>query len=556
MNKRFGLISLAALTACMRGAPEPVATPARGPSSGVEASAPAAPAREVETVAAQPVAAAAPAVQQAPAPAPRIPAAPDSQSLDTTRQGRASAAAAEREQEFLDSLRSAKPDTTRAATVAVAPAEVRSEAAQLLGRPAMTAAAATWDIDVESQASHDRVQYWMSFFSGRARWHFERYLERQPRFDSIIRSRLAAAGLPQDMIYLAMIESGFNQNARSRAGAVGLWQFMPETGRRYGLTFDSWVDDRRDPYLATDAAVRFLSELNNRFGSMWLAAAAYNGGPGRVIRGLQRGDFGALNGDAAYFAMTEAGGTYFRAETRDYVPKLIAAALLAKQPERYGFGSLNYWTPLVYDSIQVNDAVGMDVIARLSGAALNDIEELNARFYRGVTPPGRSVWVRVPPGTGDSVVARLERVPQRERVTLVWHTVGRGETLSRIARRYGVSTNDIRSANRLRSTTLQRGQRLLIPTSGRGIRAAAAAEPARAISSAATQRRSGARAATRPAAAGRAANVGGRTHIVRSGDTMWSISQHYGVSLSSLMSANGLSRRSTIRPGQRLRVPR
>jgi membrane-bound lytic murein transglycosylase D len=343
-----------------------------------------------------------------------------------------------------------------------------------------------------------------------------------------------------------MIESGFNQNARSRAGAVGLWQFMPETGRRYGLTFDSWVDDRRDPFLATDAAIRFLSELNNRFGSMWLAAAAYNGGPGRVIRGLQRGDFGALNGDAAYFAMTEAGGTYFRAETRDYVPKLIAAALLAKQPERFGFDSLSYWSPLVYDSIQVNDAVGMDVVARLSGVALSDIEELNARFYRGVTPPGRAVWVRVPPGTGDSVAARLERLPARERVTLVYHTVARGENLSRIARRYGVSSNDIRSANRLRSTTLQRGQRLLIPTGVRGVRSAAAREPARASS---------ARAGTRSAPAA-AANVGGRVHVVRSGDTMWSISQQYGVSLASLMSANGLSRRSTIRPGQRVRVPR
>jgi len=546
MKQAFGILLLAGLTACMRGAPEPLATPAPAATSGVEASAPAVPARDIATVPQQPAAAPAPA---APAPAPRIQTAPDSQTLDTTRQARAAVAQAETEQEFLDSLKTAKPDSSAAPTVAVAASEVRSEAAELLGRPATSAAAATWDIDVETQASHERVQYWMSFFSGRARWHFARYLERLPRFDSIIRTRLAAAGLPQDMIYLAMIESGFNQNARSRAGAVGLWQFMPETGRRYGLTFDSWVDDRRDPFLATDAAIRFLSELNNRFGSMWLAAAAYNGGPGRVIRGLQRGDFGALNGDAAYFAMTEAGGTYFRPETRDYVPKLIAAALLAKQPERYGFENLTYWTPLVYDSVQINDAVGMDVVARLSGAALSDIEELNARFYRGVTPPGRSVWVRVPEGTGDSLLARLERLPARERVTLVYHTVSRGETLSRIARRYGVSTNDIRSANRLRSTTLQRGQRLLIPTGARGVRSAAASETRTAAPAAS---RSRATSSTRAAST----SVGGRVHLVRRGDTMWSISQQYGISLTSLMAANGLSRRSTIRPGQRLRVPR
>jgi membrane-bound lytic murein transglycosylase D len=357
------------------------------------------------------------------------------------------------------------------------------------------------------------------------------------------------------MIYLAMIESGFNQTARSRAGAVGLWQFMPETGRRYGLTFDSWVDDRRDPFLATDAAVRFLSELNDRFGSMWLSAAAYNGGPGRVIRGLRRTDFGALNGDAVYFAMTEAGGTYFRPETRDYVPKLIAAALLAKQPGRYGFNNLTYWAPLTYDSVQVNDAVGMDVIARVAGAATTDIEEMNARFYRGVTPPGRSVWVRVPTGTADSVAARLLRVPQRDRVTLVWHTVGRGETLSRIGRRYGVSTNDIRSANRLRSTTLQRGQRLLIPTGARGVRTAAASEPAAQVSTSRTQTRAVTARTTTTRTATRAAAAGGRVHTVRSGDTMWSLSQQYHVSLADLISVNGLTRRSMIRPGQRLRIP-
>lgn len=545
--KRLGILLLAAsLTACMRGAPAPV-SPSAAPEA--YASPPAAPAVPVENVS---------SVQQPQqqTPAPSIPAAPNTTTLDTTRQARVAADTAQREQAFLDSLKAARPDTTAPVTVSVAPSEVRSEAAALLGRPATTVAAATWDIDVESQASHDRVQYWMSFFSGRARWHFERYLERQPRFDSIIRTRLAAAGLPQDMIYLAMIESGFNQTARSRAGAVGLWQFMPETGRRYGLAFDSWIDDRRDPYLATDAAIRFLSELNNRFGSMWLAAAAYNGGPGRVIRGLQRGDFGALNGDAVYFAMTEAGGTYFRPETRDYVPKLIAAALLAKQPERYGFNNLTYWTPLVYDSIQVNDAVGMDVIARLAGVALPDIEEMNARFYRGVTPPGRSVWVRVPVGTADSVTAKLARIPQSNRVTLVWHAVGRGETLSRIARRYGVSTNDIRSANRLRSTTLQRGQRLLIPTGARGVRAAAAAEPAPRVSSSRTQTRpSSARAASSARTTTARVAAATRSYTVRRGDTMWSISQQHRVSLNDLMSANGMTRRSTIRPGQRIRIP-
>ena len=137
----------------------------------------------------------------------------------------------------------------------VAPEVVRREAAELFGRPNGAAANATWDIDVASYAQHERVQYWMSYFTGRSRWHFERYIERAGRYDSMIRGRLGAAGMPRDMIYLAMIESGFAQSIRSRAGAIGLWQFMPETGRRYGLTVDNWVDERRDPFLATDAAM-------------------------------------------------------------------------------------------------------------------------------------------------------------------------------------------------------------------------------------------------------------------------------------------------------------
>ncbi len=365
------------------------------------------------------------------------------------------------EEAFLDSLRTLRPDSSAPARTAVAREEVRQEAAELLGRPQGAAAAATWDIDVTTYAAHDRVQYYMDYFTGRARWHFERYLERAGRYDSMIRTRLLAAGLPQDLIYLAMIESGFNQTVRSRAGAVGIWQFIPATGRRYGLTVDSWVDDRRDPFLATDAAIRFLSELNNRFGSLYLAAAAYNSGPGKIQRGLQRYDFGALNGDAQFFALAD--GTFLRRETRDYVPKLIAAALLAKEPGRYGFANLDRWTPLRYDSAEVRFAVSLDVLARVADTERDHIEEMNPRFFRGVTPPDRRVWARVPPGTADSVAARLERLPARDRVTVLVHSVVRGETLGRIAQRYRVTIAEIRAANRNLGQYLRVGERLVIP---------------------------------------------------------------------------------------------
>jgi membrane-bound lytic murein transglycosylase D len=466
-----------------------------------------------------------------------------------------------KEQAFLDSLHLLTADSAhRAAAPAapmappVAPEAVRREAVSMFGRPEGTVATATWDIDVTSYAAHDRVQFWVDFFSGRARWHMERYLERLGRYDSIIRGELAAAGMPRDMIYLAMIESGFNQNARSRVGAVGLWQFMPSTARRYGLTVDAWVDERRDPFIATGAAIRFLSELNSHFGSWYLAAAAYDAGPGKIQKGLDRGDYSSLSGNDAYFAMAE--GHFLRRETRDYVPKLIAAALIAKDPTHYGFTDLERWAPLRYDSINVDYSVGLNVVARLSGASRDDIEEMNPAFFRGVTPPVRTSWVRIPHGTHDSVAARLAVLPAKDRVSFVAHIVSRGETLSKIAVQYGVRIDDIKAANRLHSNRLASGQRLSIPTSGsrswsRGASRYRLEDPVRVRRGPAVrgQRRPvPARVAYAPAA-------GRRVHVVRRGESLWAIASQYHTTTAALMRANGLNARSRIRPGQTMRIP-
>ncbi|MFI5214069.1 MAG: LysM peptidoglycan-binding domain-containing protein [Gemmatimonadales bacterium] len=467
-----------------------------------------------------------------------------------------------KEQAFLDSLHLLTADSARRGAPAsaqpvappVAPEAVRREAASMFGRPEGAVATATWDIDVTSYAAHDRVQYWVDFFSGRARWHMERYLERLGRYDSIIRGELAAAGMPRDMIYLAMIESGFNQNARSRVGAVGLWQFMPSTARRYGLTVDAWVDERRDPFIATGAAVRFLSELNSRFGSWYLAAAAYDAGPGKIQKGLDRGDYGALSGNDAYFAMSE--GHFLRRETRDYVPKLIAAALIAKDPTHYGFTDLERWSPLRYDSVDVDYSVGLNVVARLAGASRDDLEEMNPGYFRGVTPPDRTSWVRIPRGTRDSVVARLAVLPAKDRVTLVAHIVSRGETLSKIALQYGVRIDDIKAANHLHSTRLARGQRLVIPTSGSRSWSRAASRY-REDDVVRVRRRPAGRGARRPVPA-RAAHVPAgsrRVHVVRSGESLWAIASQFHTTTSALMRANGLNGRSRLHPGQTVRIP-
>lgn len=534
MMRNFIWITVFGAVACASGAQQrlarqPEAAPAPAPSPATD----------------EPRQARQPATEPAPAPvsAPSTRTAPPAAAASEPQRPRQVDTPDSLEEAFLDSLRSASADTASRVQASVSREAVREEARTLFGRQG---GGPTWDIDVISYQSHERVQYWIEWFSGRARWHFARYLERLGRYDSMIRHRLAAAGLPQDMIYLAMIESGFSHSVRSRAGAVGLWQFIPQTARRYGLTVDAWVDDRRDPYRSTDAAIRFLSELNNRFGSLYLAAAAYNGGPGRVISGLRRYDVSHATGDAQFFALADETAA-FRRETRDYVPKLIAAALMAKEPERYGFTGLERWEPLRYDSVEVSFSVGIDVLARLAGTTREVMEDMNARFHRGVTPPDRRVWVRVPVGTADSVAARLEVLPARERVTLLYHTVERGETLSRIARRYGVSVEDLRTANRV-GALIRRGQRLVIPMS-----LARTSEPAAA--SRRTARSAAPRLAARAPSATNGRGAVRRVHIVRPGETLSEIAEDFNVPLSRLLEANGLGRRSLIRPGQAIRIP-
>jgi membrane-bound lytic murein transglycosylase D len=327
--------------------------------------------------------------------------------------------------------------------------------------------AVTWDIDVETFNNHARVQYYLDFFEGRGRQRMEIWLSRMPRYELIIRERLQREGLPGDLVYLALIESGFSNTATSRAKAVGMWQFMKATGKAYGLRIDSWVDERRDPMRATDAAVKHLRDLNRRFNSLYLAAAAYNAGSGKVSRGLGRlpdDESEGINSDATFFRLYDT--KLLRRETKDYVPKLIAAALIAKQPERYGF-SVERQELFAYDSIIVPDMTGLDVLARLADTTVAAIRELNPQYLRLATPPGARSVVRLPLDHGPMTVAAYAELPARQRVTFVEHFVARGETLSGIAVRYRVSQSLLLAANpKVKSRSLRIGQRVVVPTGG------------------------------------------------------------------------------------------
>lgn len=460
-------------------------------------------------------------------------------------------------------------------------------------------------LDLTTYAEHERVRYYLDFFLGPARNRMEIWLARLPVYEPMVRQRFQAAGLPSDLVYLGIIESGFSNVAVSRSRAVGMWQFMRGTAKWMGLRVDRWVDERRDPVKATDAAARYLAMLTQQFGgSYYLAAAAYNAGPGRVSRGLTR--IGANGGgdasaeaegedeegfsDEHFFSLADS--RYLKRETKDYVPKLIAASLIARNPAAYGFPPVPRVEPFPFDSLVVPDMTGLDVVARLAGVPLATIRELNPHYLRLATPPGRRSVVRLPAGTQEKVTLAFAELPARERVLYREHVVARGETMGVIARRYGVGLGELRDANpRARPTALRVGQTLVIPTAGVvNARAVALAEdrPARSsvhvvrrgetLSSVASRYRVSVanlrawnnlgssnliRAGQRlrvggaaSAAAGESAGVrsGARTHVVRRGETLSSLARRYGLSIQELMEANGLSS-SRLQAGQRLRIP-
>jgi membrane-bound lytic murein transglycosylase D len=418
---------------------------------------------------------------------------------------------------------------------AVSASEVAGETARLFesGSGPEAAADVARRLDVESFAHHSRVQDYIDFFRGPARERFTIWLGRLPRYEGMIREQLRRYGVPEDLVYLAMIESGYSNTAVSRARAVGMWQFIAGTGRQYGLTQDVWEDQRRDPFRATEAAARHLADLNEVFGSWYLAAAAYNAGAGRVSRGLERlpASDGAA-GDSTFFKLSDR--RYLRLETRDYVPKLIAAALIAKEPARYGFDSVPRLEPLAYDEVIIAEATGLDVLARLADTTTRALVELNPQFMRGATPPNRSVVARVPAGTGPAVARRWAELPAKERITFVTHRVTKGETLSAIAQRYGIRAGVLQAANpHVQPRRMRIGQQLTVPVSPAAQRTLSRAEP-------------------RPAAPA-AATSGSARYTVRAGDTLWAIAQRHGTSVADLRRWNDLSG-TIVRVGQELLV--
>lgn len=406
------------------------------------------------------------------------------------------------------------------------PGEVILEDAAVLAEANQATASAAGEIRWDLPATrNDRVEFWIDFLQGRNYDNTRLWLERSGRYEPLILQELRARDMPEDLLYFAMIESGFSPRAYSRAAAVGIWQFIAETGRRYGLEVSPYVDERRDPVRSTTAALEYLVDMHDDFGSWYLAAAGYNSGENRVDR-ILRQQFGGARGDEElYWKISE----FLPRETRDYVPLMIAAGYIAKDPERYGFHGLEYQAPLAYEEVRVEGGISFETIAGAAGVPERAVSDLNPHLVRGMTPPGRRYPVRIPTGTRQAFAANFDRLRTRAaQTTTVEHRVARGETLSHIARDYRITVAAIRQANEgVSPQRIQPGQVLRIP----GVAATAGG-----------------------AAAEGSSGDGWTIYRVRSGDTLWGIARRHNMSVRQLQALNEMAGSTRIRPGQQLRI--
>ncbi|MEW6291100.1 MAG: LysM peptidoglycan-binding domain-containing protein [Thermodesulfobacteriota bacterium] len=369
-----------------------------------------------------------------------------------------------------------------------------------------------------------QVEFYLDFFQNKQRDIFTRWLERSTRYLPMIKEELREAGLPEDLAYLPMIESGYSLTACSTANAVGPWQFMHSTALDYGLEINRYVDDRRDPEKSTKAAVAFLSDLYGMFGDWQLAVAAYNAGGGTISKGIK-------NSNASDF-WELAQEQYLPSETKRYVPKLIAAIIIAKNPEKYGFTGINYEPPLAYEFVEVPARTSLRAVEVACKTNLDELRNLNRNLPQLVTPPHHDSYkLKVPVGQKELVAKNLPRVKETATIDYKTHVVKKQETLTKICNLYNVNKTTLLKANNLRKSTLSEGQRLRIPYQITNYALLDKEMPLRAAD----------RAESRMV-----------LHKVQRGETISLIASRYNVTPQLIASWNDLSNINQIKTGQQL----
>jgi membrane-bound lytic murein transglycosylase D len=382
----------------------------------------------------------------------------------------------------------------------------------------------TYDIPI---VVNDAVLKILATFQGQLHDVIARGLARSGRYLPMIERIFREEGIPTDLAQVALIESSFLPRARSPKAAHGIWQFMPRTGRQYGLTANAIVDERSDPEKATRAAAKHLAYLNELFHDWYLALAAYNAGEGKVLRAQER------TGLNDFWQLAASG--MLRAQTQNYVPAVIAATLIAKNPEHYGF-EITYEAPLEYETVTLNRPVRLRDLAAPDSIGLEELERLNPELKTGVTPRQPEGYeLKVSPGSRDVVLLAFAAAPTAKLSSPRKYTVRRGDTLAGVAKRHGVSVTRLAQANALSpKAKVARGEILVIP--GRE-RAKVAAKPARA----------------KPSAAG--TKTAATSYRVKGGDTLSRIARRTGTTVESLMAANSLESPEQIKAGDKLKIP-
>jgi membrane-bound lytic murein transglycosylase D len=379
---------------------------------------------------------------------------------------------------------------------------------------------------------NDAVKYYVRYFTNEKRKVFANWLRRSKRYVPIITEILRKNNMPEDLVYLAMIESGFNPKAYSPANACGPWQFIYATGGRYGLKVNYWIDERRDPEKSTVAAAKYLRDLFKQFGHWYLAAAGYNAGEGRIERAIEKhntNDFWELY---KYNTLPR--------ETKNYIPQLIAAAVIAKEPEKYGFGSITFEDPIRFVEIKVPHATPLTAIAKASSLDLASVRSYNPELVRGITPPGTGDYEIKLPYPIDTLkfTERLEDALDGERKvkSVITHKVKKSDTLPKIAKKYGVKNEDIQLVNNCEDELkIKPGMVIAIPKFTGPVKTVVAKDLNKESEPSSKDRVKKNKESTQVKSEKTKIH-----HIVKKGETLASISDKYGVDIADLKSINKL----------------
>lgn len=405
------------------------------------------------------------------------------------------------------------------------------------------------ELEIIPTEVNEHVDKWVHYFQNRGRPHMEKYLLRSTRYEALMKKVLRDNKLPEDLFYIALIESGFSSQAFSRASAVGYWQFIRGTGKRYKLKINQLIDERRDPVMSTQAAADYFKDLYQRFNSWYLAMAAYNVGEGRIDRVIKKyktRDFWALT------RIKKA----FPSETDNYVPKFIAAKLIAKNPDKYGFDGIDYMPPIEFDHVNLNQPVNLRIMAEKMNINYEDFKALNPKFKGEIAPldDDKALGLRIPPGSYEQALAAAtdskvdEVVYIADKDEIQTYKVRPGDTISTIARKFRTNVAYIRDINNFpRKKTIRAGQKIFVPDrtplnlrSKSTVVAKEATKTVKAVKKT-TQKKNNSKV---------------NFHVVRKGDNISTIAKKYNTSIDVLRKLNrSLSSKSLLKVGMRVRVP-